>query len=425
MDRKFFPVLLFILNIMCIDVTANNRQTCSLENKSTMVKLKRNLLCEYDSDVRPVQNNNNKTRVDFHLKPYFFEYTQESESFELHTWVAMSWNDSHLTWDPEQYDNIKWLPVEGYQIWIPDILMHNEKIGESLFSYQHKCWVSKQGTVKWLMAAKYVSYCVSDNTWWPYNIMNCTIQFGSWSHSGDEIELNLYQNVSLQQTVESKNVEWDLLNLYVTRWEDRYKFNSGSTTKMLSYHFILRRHWGIIRIVYLTPPIVLMVITLTTLWLESKSFERMILANINFICHLLAIQDMHWEIPKSGFNTPKMLFFYESSLGIAAFALILTSILRQLQELTTEPPMWISTGTTSILHSRIGRILLVSILDPTATAKIEVDADDNTDLVQSNSKKSPWRYVVVLIGWLAFLSTLLAYIMLLCTCFPTYYTVTH
>lgn len=119
------------------------------------------------------------------------------------------------------------------------------------------------------------------------------------------------------------------------------------------------------------------------------------------------------------------VFFYESSLGIAIFTLILTSILRHLQELTTEPPIWISTSTTSILRSRIGRILLVSILDPAATAKIEIDMDDNTDLVQSNSQKSPWRYIIVLIGWLAFLSVLLTYIILLSTCFPMTYSVTY
>ena len=118
-----------------------------------------------------------------------------------------------------------------------------------------------------------------------------------------------------------------------------------------------------------------------------------------------------------------LVFFYESSLGIATFTLIVTSILRHLQELTTEPPMWISTVTTSILRSRVGQILLISILDPAVTAKIEADMDDNTDLVQSNSKRSPWKYIIVLIGWLAFLSIFLAYIVLLSTCFPTYYTI--
>lgn len=115
----------------------------------------------------------------------------------------------------------------------------------------------------------------------------------------------------------------------------------------------------------------------------------------------------------------QLVTFYESSFAMASFALILTNILRQLQELTTAPPVWISTATTSLLHSRVGQILLISILDPAATAKIETDADDNTDLVQSNSKKSPWSYVTVLVGWLAFLSVLLSYVVLLATCMPT------
>lgn len=70
------------------------------------------------------------------------------------------------------------------------------RLGESSENYRGKCWISYKGTVKWLMAAKYASHCFADNTWWPYNTMNCTIQFGSWSHSGDEIKL-----VSVQNTV--------------------------------------------------------------------------------------------------------------------------------------------------------------------------------------------------------------------------------
>ncbi|XP_072764597.1 uncharacterized protein [Anoplolepis gracilipes] len=415
-------VLLFILNSVHNGVTASS---CNdVESKSTILRLKRHLLCEYDPDVRPVQTNNNITRITFRLIPHFVHYDNEEELFELHAWIGMAWRDSHLTWDPAQYDNINSIYVTSDEIWVPDILIHNERIGESSMGYnQAKCWVGKQGTVQWLTAAKYTTYCFADNTWWPYNTMNCTLQIGSWSYSNDEIELIPLQNMSLE--LSSKDAEWDLLKMYVRKWEDKHKYNSSSKTKMLSYHFILRRHWGIIRIAYIMPSIVLMVMTLTALWLEPKSFERMVIANLSFICHLLCIQDIHWEVPKSGSNVPKLIIFYESSFAITSFTLILTNILRHLQELTTEPPTWISASTTSILRSRIGQILLVSILDPAVTAKIEIDADDNTDLVQSatSSKKSPWRYVVILVGWIAFLSVLLAYIILLSTSFPTYYTV--
>jgi len=50
----------------------------------------------------------------------------------------------------------------------------------------------------------------------------------------------------------------------------------------------------------------LIALSLTTLWLEPRSVERMTIANLNFICHLLTLQDVHWEVPKGGFNTPHL-----------------------------------------------------------------------------------------------------------------------
>ncbi|XP_014477571.1 PREDICTED: neuronal acetylcholine receptor subunit alpha-2-like [Dinoponera quadriceps] len=423
MDRNtLLLILLFIF--VCVDMIMSYSSRCNDgETRSVLLQLKRHLLCEYDSEVRPVQTNNNVTRVKLHIIPQFLDYNSEEEIFELHTWTSMTWNDSHLTWDPVHFDNIQLIFMSAYEIWLPDIYLHNVNMEDSVFLAftQTKCWVWKKGRVQWLTPMKYSTYCIADNTWWPYNIMNCSIQFGSWSYSGDEIDLDHYPNLITTADLHEyqTNVEWDLLKFYITSREETHKFNSNITSRLLSYHFILKRHWGIIRIAYVTPSIVLMVLTLTTLWLESKSPERMIIANLNFICHLLCMSNVHWEMPKSGFNVPKLLTFYESSFALASFVLILTNILRQLQELTTAPPLWISAATTSLLRSRVGQILLISILDPAVTAKIEADADDNADLVQSNSKKSPWSYVIVIVSWLAFSSVLFSYIVLLATCMPT------
>ena len=75
--NSFCSVFLFSL-IACTDVIAEN--SCSSENISPMVQLKRHLLCEYDPDVRPVQHNNNMTRVNFYLKPQFFEYVSNNNN---------------------------------------------------------------------------------------------------------------------------------------------------------------------------------------------------------------------------------------------------------------------------------------------------------------------------------------------------------
>lgn len=68
---------------------------------------------------------------------------------------------------------------------------------------------------------------------------------------------------------------------------------------------------------------VLMVITLTALWLEPKSFERMMIANISFICHLLCLHDLHWEVPKSGSNVPKLSIDNNKNYLLFTFILIL------------------------------------------------------------------------------------------------------
>lgn len=64
-----------------------------------------------------------------------------------------------------------------------------------------------------------------------------------------------------------KNVEWDLLKIDITTREERHKYNLDSTSKIISYHFILKRNWGIIRIIYVTP-------TLGMYYMYSQSHIR-------------------------------------------------------------------------------------------------------------------------------------------------------
>lgn len=52
--------------------------------------------------------------------------------------------------------------------------------------------------------------------------------------------------------------------------------------------------------------IVLMMMTLMVLWLEPSSTERITLANLNFVLHLLALQDLKWKIFWIGANPPKL-----------------------------------------------------------------------------------------------------------------------
>lgn len=54
------------------------------------------------------------------------------------------------------------------------------------------------------------------------------------------------------------------------------------------------------------PFLALIFLTLTVLWLDSRSVERVAIASVNFICHLLIMFDLHWQVPYNGVNPPNI-----------------------------------------------------------------------------------------------------------------------
>lgn len=53
-----------------------------------------------------------------------------------------------------------------------------------------ECIVFNSGTILCVPFTTYTPVCEYDHTWWPYDILNCTIHIASWSHGSNEIKLN-------------------------------------------------------------------------------------------------------------------------------------------------------------------------------------------------------------------------------------------
>lgn len=51
---------------------------------------------------------------------------------------------------------------------------------------------------------------------------------------------------------------------------------------------------------------VLMLLTLVTLWLDPRSIERMSLAFVNLILHILCVSNLHWALPHNGSAIPNI-----------------------------------------------------------------------------------------------------------------------
>ncbi|XP_046142321.1 neuronal acetylcholine receptor subunit alpha-6-like [Osmia bicornis bicornis] len=424
MKSIFIPFLVIFCILQDHQGSCMFLQSCKeIVDNSTLQRLKEYLFCSYDEEVRPVSNHRNAIDLQFALNIHQFEVDELANTVDFHVWTKLIWTDSHLTWEPLQFDDIKWLHVMSHEMWVPDIVSHSvSNVDVNTEIPRVECGLHFMGVVVCTPMLVYTTFCESDHTWWPYDSMNCSLYIASWSHSTDEIDIRFVDVDSKNERKEDiydDSLEWELVHISQTERLVESKFGVEFTSKMLCYHIILQRYSSTYTSSYMTMVLALMTMTLMVLWLDPRSTERMVVANFNFILHLICLQDLQWKLPYNGNYPPKLIFFYENSLVLAAFSLILTSILRHVQELNTDAPAWLSSVTISILKSRVGQVFLISILDPKVSASMERNTDDNTNLVSFDRKESTWKYTSILIGWIAFFSVLFVYVIMLALFLPT------
>ena len=65
-----------------------------------------------------------------------------------------------------------------------------------------RCTVESDGHVVCVPRTVYSSLCAPDLTYWPYDVVNCSVVIGAWMQAGEEITVNNDQgNVSIYQLI--------------------------------------------------------------------------------------------------------------------------------------------------------------------------------------------------------------------------------
>jgi len=112
------------------------------------------------------------------------------------------------------------------------------------------------------------------------------------------------------------------------------------------------------------------------------------------------------------------VIFYRESLALATFAIILTAVLRKLEDMNTQIPNWIWFTTTLILSNKAGRFLILK--DEFEMGGKDIMAEESSDVPKSkiNMKESTWKYFAAIIDWLSFCCVILTYVIILITLIP-------
>lgn len=111
------------------------------------------------------------------------------------------------------------------------------------------------------------------------------------------------------------------------------------------------------------------------------------------------------------------VLYYEHSLLLAAFTILLTVILGQLERSSTKAPQFLISITNNILNSKFGKYFYINLLDPKCYIGLK-NIDDDRILIGQSKKDNSWKYITILISWLTFLIILIIYFVLLVVYLP-------
>ncbi|CAF4317317.1 unnamed protein product [Rotaria socialis] len=205
---------------------------CELEflHSQKTYELYHNLMSNYNKNVRPVRNNTDLVNVKIGLKLIqIADVDEKNQLMQTHVYVLHEWQDVSLIWSPEDYDGIEYIQMPSDLIWKPDLVLYNNADGDYQITTRSKAQIRYDGIVKWNPPMVYKSYCSIDIQYYPFDIQNCTLKFGTWSYHGSLVNLQFLTN-NESSVLErgwdledyTPSIEWEILNLRAIRHEKIY-----------------------------------------------------------------------------------------------------------------------------------------------------------------------------------------------------------
>ncbi|KAK6038754.1 hypothetical protein COOONC_23741 [Cooperia oncophora] len=73
-----------------------------------------------------------------------------------------------------------------------------------------KAHVYYDGRVTWEPPVIYHSFCTMNVEWYPYDIQQCELKFGSWTYSGTQLDLMHLLSDDVKYVVRKNESEWDV-----------------------------------------------------------------------------------------------------------------------------------------------------------------------------------------------------------------------
>ncbi|KAA8595377.1 hypothetical protein FQN60_012512 [Etheostoma spectabile] len=180
-------------------------------------KLYRDLMVNYSRLERPVHNDSAPIVVDLGLTLLqIIDVDEKNQVMITNAWLQLYWTDIYLSWNPESYPGVQNLRFPS-NLFPPVFPFSADERFDATF--HTNVLVNASGSCQYIPPGILKSTCYIDVRWFPFDVQKCDLKFGSWTHNGWLLDLQM-MDVDISTYI--PNGEWDLVGVPAKRNELYY-----------------------------------------------------------------------------------------------------------------------------------------------------------------------------------------------------------
>ncbi|CAF0931453.1 unnamed protein product [Didymodactylos carnosus] len=306
----------------------------------------------YNKLIRPVKNNNEKLTVYLGLRlTQLLDVDEKNQIMTSNVWLKQTC----LTYDENADGN--------YEV-----------------TLMTKATVYHDGRVIWEPPAIYKSSCTINVEFFPFDIQNCQMKFGSWTYSGEQVDLvhinqsngstPVYGNnkidVAIDLTDFYRSVEWDIMDVPAQRNIRQYTC-CPQTYPDITFFIILRRKTLFYTVNLIIPCVGISFLTVLTFYLPSDSGEKVALC-ISILLSLTVFFLLLAElIPPTSLVVPLIGKYLLFTMILVTLSIVVTVVVLNIHfrsPLTHQMPQWVRRVFLHVLPKLLWMRRPKSTIDP-------------------------------------------------------------
>ncbi|KAM6979875.1 LOW QUALITY PROTEIN: neuronal acetylcholine receptor subunit alpha-7-like [Aplochiton taeniatus] len=289
-------------------------------------RLYKKLMANYNRLERPVVNDSSAILVELGMTLLqIIDVDEKNQVLMTNAWLQLYWTDVYLSWNPEHYPGVQNLRFPSDQIWTPDILLYNSADERFDATFHTNVLVNASGYCQYIPPGILKSTCYIDVRWFPFDVQKCDLKFGSWTHNGWLLDL---QMLDVDISTYIPNGEWDLVGVPAKRNELYYDCCKEPYPDV-TFTVTMRRRTLYYGLNLLIPCVLISGLALLVFLLPADSGEKISLG-ITVLLSLTVFMLLVAEImPATSDSVPLIAQYFASTMMIVGLSVVVTVLVLQ------------------------------------------------------------------------------------------------